>query len=242
MKEKVQVCKYENSDSDYDEIIRLHKLIFKNTALDNKLIYFDAHFEVFFKNVILDSKHNALTVLKIDDKIAGFIHFKIIEDTLFLNNICIDSGKQGSGLGKYFLKESLNYYKDSEMKNFILDVFSKNVKALQWYEKLGLKIISETKWTQILHSQETQFTSDTYLKNDENGFKSVYADAIKIATVVNDKNLVIHKMDYAKQIALADFDTVITNQNADGFQTVLLDNSYRMKELLKNVIKNLTDV
>lgn len=241
MKDKIEIIEYKKVDADFNEIIRLHQLIFEESDFENKLIYFDSNFSIFFKDVISDHIQNRLTILKVNDSLAGFIHFKIMDDILFLNNICLDTRFRGYGLGNRFLKESIDFCKDLDIAHFMLDVFSDNKKALQWYEKLGLKIISETKWIQLVSPiVNRNDTLLSYYKNDDKGFKSIYVNQIKIATVINNKNLIINNPDYVNCINLEEFENSITTHNIDGFLTTELDRSYRMKGLLKNVIKNLT--
>lgn len=242
-REEVQVVRYESVDGDFDSIIDFHKLISKGTNLEGHLIYFDENFILFFKNIIKNKESNFVSVLKINNVVSGFIHFKLFENTVFLNNICLKQSCQGEGIGKYFLKESLNLVYDGSQEKFELDVFLSNQKALKWYIKLGLEIQRKSNWIKIVkgsHKLKTENLSQTYFLQDNNGFDSIFFRNAKIATIVNKRTIIIHDVTFLEKISIEKYDTVITSQDVskfkfDDYEFILLETSARMNGRIKDV-------
>jgi len=250
-KEKIQVFRYQEIDSDLNEIILLHKLIFKSSSLNEKLIYFDSNFPSFFQKLVLNSRENVVTILKVDNQLAGFIHFKILDNAVFLNNICIHDKFQDIGLGKFFLKESLVLVPDKKIEYFMLDVFSSNQRALRWYERLGLLRISENSWKILLNANYdnndfAKFDVDVDVDVDVNGFMSLFINKIKVATVINGKTIIVNDLSSFESIPLGDFNSVITKEDISSlyreYEFYELEKSFRMSGFLKNVKEMLAHV
>ena len=83
-KEKIEILRYNKVDKNLDELIRLTKLISKYNGvnLQQHLIFFDSNYPSYLGKVIENSDHDYLYTLMINDNLEGFIHFKIINDTL----------------------------------------------------------------------------------------------------------------------------------------------------------------
>jgi len=150
MKDKIEIFKYDNIDDNFISIIELHKSLISFTKLNNRLIYFDENFPVYFRKVIQESKSDYIMISLVNENFAGFIHLKSYEDTVFLNNICLIDSYKGKGIGKKLLYKSLSILEPSNFRFLALDVFKSNELALSWYNKIGLKEVKETKWKQIL--------------------------------------------------------------------------------------------
>lgn len=246
MKEEIQITRYEIPDDDLTSIINLHKLISKETNLNEHLIYFDPNFIFFFENVIGNKTTDFVSVLKINNVLRGFIHFKLFENKIFLNNICLDESCQGKGLGKRFLKESLTLAYDGSQENFELDVFLSNRKALKWYVSLGLEIKKKSIWMKIVKDSDelnSEDTSEIYFLKDNNGFDSIFFRDNKVATIVNNKTILIHDLLCLEKLPSQTY-TIITNQDVkkycgSRYQFNDLEISARMNGRIKDVFDNL---
>lgn len=117
-------------------------------------IYSSLYYKKYLNKIIRNDQSHAIFVAQEEDKIVGFSHFRIIDNMLFLNNIYILKTSQGKNLGKKLLESGFKYFRNnSNIKYFALDVFADNVKAMNWYKKIGLKVISNTFWYVIKHSE-----------------------------------------------------------------------------------------
>jgi ribosomal protein S18 acetylase RimI-like enzyme len=245
-KEKIEILRYNKVDENLAVLIELHKLISKNNKLNNHLIYFDTNFPSYFKKIIADPKFNYIFTLRINGEVEGVIHFKIFDDIIFLNNICLSENCQGKGFGKIFLFESLNLLNKTDFKYFNLDVFMSNQQAFLWYKNFGLEENKSTKWTQIflINNQEDKNLSDEIIiKKDLNGFNSLFFNDLKIATIVNNTTMLLHDLTYIKQMPLNNY-ILITNQNTEllqneNFNVIDLDTSVRMVCPMKTLLNNL---
>lgn len=245
-KENIQITRYETVDEDINSIISLHKLISKDSNLNEHLIYFDSNFKFYFRNVVRNISADYIYIIKIDNVLNGFIHFKIFEDTIFLNNICLSKLCQGKGIGSFFLKHSLMLAYKESLINFELDVFLSNSKALKWYKKLGLKINKNSIWMKINKkhlTKNTETISNIYYLKDSNGFDSFFYKTNKIATIINNKTIIIHDLKYIDKIPIQPY-ILITNQDVTqlsktNYKCSKLEVSTRMKGSIKEVLNNL---
>ena len=176
-KENIQITRYETVDEDINSIISLHKLISKDSNLNEHLIYFDSNFKFYFKNIVTNKTTDEIYIIKINDVLEGFIHFKLFENTLFLNNICLSNSCQGKGIGSFFLKYTLMLAYKKSLINFELDVFLSNNRAFKWSQSLGLKINKKAIWMKISkkkHQLDYENSEDIYFSKDSNGFESIF--------------------------------------------------------------------
>lgn len=246
MKDKIEILKYDRIDSDFNSIIQLHQSISENSSLNKYLIYFDSNFPLYFKKIIEQSQSDLIYIIKTNNEISGFIHFKVLNDTIFLNNICLNDNNQGKGLGKIFLKKSLDLLPDADLKYFALDVFLSNDRALFWYQSLGLNIISKSNWQKMLNNSIKEYKPldiAIILKKDINGFDSIFIKENKIATIVNKTTLLIHDLFQMEMIPLSTYENIITNQDTgnlnEKYEFLQLETSVRMKGSFKNVFDKL---
>lgn len=248
-KENIQITRYETVDEDINSIISLHKLISKDSNLNEHLIYFDSNFKFYFRNVVRNISTDYIYIIKIDNVLNGFIHFKIFEDTIFLNNICLSKLCQGKGIGSFFLKHSLMLAYKESLINFELDVFLSNNKALKWYKKLGLKTIKKSIWMEINDNHQklnNEISTDIYYLKDGNGFESIFLKTNKIATIINNKTILIHDLNFIDKIPNQSY-ILVTNQDVSelikkNYKCSELETSTRMKGSLKEVLHNLNEI
>jgi ribosomal protein S18 acetylase RimI-like enzyme len=244
-KEKIEIQRYNKVDENLAVLIELHKLISKNNMLNNHLIYFDTNFPSYLEKVIEYSENDYIFTLMINDNLEGFLHFKIFNDIIFLNNICLSENYQGKGFGKIFLFESLNLFNKTDFKYFTLDVFMSNQPAFLWYIKLGLEVTKSNIWKRLLpiNRNNNKLSDKMIFNKDINGFNSLFFNDVKIATIVKNTTMLLHDLTYIKQMPLNNY-ILITNQDTEflengNFEIIDLDTSVRMVCPMKTFLKNL---
>jgi hypothetical protein len=247
-KEKIEILRYNKVDDNIDKLIELNKLISKynGVKLYNHLIYFDSNFPSYLEKIIEHSENDYIFTLMLNDNLEGFIHFKIINDTLFFNNFCMSENYVGKGFGKMFLKKSLSLMPLEYFKFFAKDVFMSNQPAFLWYKNLGLEVTKSTMWKQLspINSQKNMKISDEMIfEKDLNGFNSLFFKDNKIATIINNSTMLLHDLTSINQIPLNNY-VLITNQDTEflekeNFEIIDLETSVRMKCLIKTYLKNL---
>lgn len=245
-KEKIEIRRYNKVDENLDKLIELNKLISKynGVKLYNHLIYFDSNFPSYLEKVIEYSEYDYIFTLMINDNLEGFIHFKIMNNTLFFNNFCMSENYQGKGFGKMFLIKSLNLMNLPDFNYLAKDVFMSNQPAFLWYIKLGLEVTKSTIWKKLsLINNNIDTIDEMTFKKDLNGFHSLFFNDVKIATIVNNTTILIHDLTYINQMPLNNY-ILITNQDTEflengNFEITDLDTSVRMVCPMKTFLNNL---
>jgi len=242
-KENIEILPYNKIDENFAKLIELHQLISKHNKLTNHLIYYDTNFPLYFEKIVINSNDLVFT-LKLNGILDGFIHFKLFNDTIFLNNICLSENCQGKGLGKTFLKESLNLLNLADFNHFALDVFTSNQVAFSWYKNLGLEESKSMIWKQILpKNHKLKKNSEITFKKDLNNFNSLFYKDDKIATLINNSTMLIHDLTFINQITPNNY-MLITNQNTQlltesNYELINLENSKRLEGKLSTVLNKL---
>jgi ribosomal protein S18 acetylase RimI-like enzyme len=245
-KEKIEIRRYNKVDENLDKLIELNKLISKynGVKLYNHLIYFDSNFPSYLEKVIEYSEYDYIFTLMINDNLEGFIHFKIMNNTLFFNNFCMSENYQGKGFGKMFLIKSLNLMNLPDFNYLAKDVFMSNQPAFLWYIKLGLEVTKSTMWKKLsLINNNIDTIDEMTFKKDLNGFHSLFFNDVKIATIVNNTTMLIHDLTYINQMPLNNY-ILITNQDTEflengNFEITDLETSVRMVCPMKTFLNNL---
>ncbi len=141
---------------DLDDIINL-----LHQVLD---VHYDALPHLFKENSVKYSKDELEKIIKeeiikifvfcLDDKVVGHL-FCLIQDEketnnqktrrfLFIDDLCVDYQYRHQGIGD----KLFNYAKDYAIKNkcdsILLNVYSKNINALCFYEKMGMNELKRT--------------------------------------------------------------------------------------------------
>ena len=241
-KEEIQFKKIANTEKNIDSLIDLHKLIYDNTSFENRLIFYDDAFAGYLKSIVIEgSQNNWWYGLFDEDNLVGFIHLRLINSFLFLNNISVHPDYSGQGLGRSLLYNALSELKSLSPIEFELDVFSKNLKAKSWYDKLGFKQIKKKYWYNIVDELDSSLQNHMGLSEakDENGFDSLFIDSSKIATVVGGKTLILHDLSYLSRIYKGLYENIvyiseIKIENRPEFK--LIDTSLRMRTFLNEVL------
>lgn len=249
MKDQIIYRKYDSTKDDVNTLVCLHQSIFLESQFENNLIYFDPNFKNFFFKITV-SKGNFIYVIEYLGEIIGFVHFKKIDDFIFLNNIAINVAQKSKGLGKRLLRFALidisnNFHKEIKIK---LDVFQTNENAFFWYLKLGFIKESDTAWFRLVnHKNRNHFQNNFSIKLDENSFRGVFNNDTRLATIINN-NLLIHNYQIMKNSDLAIYDNVLINDsnlrisNGTSESTknlIKIDVSLRLVNELYKVLENI---
>lgn len=182
-----------NNIESVDELVDMHRDLFIGSQLYGKLIYFDDAFSHYLRKIIIDEAH-FFYGLFFNNKLEGFIHFRILENELFLNNIFINYFKRGGGYVSRALRDSVNdvILIHPKIKQIGLDVLESNIKAKEWYKKLGLRTASKKDWFKILVKEQVKCDNMFEIKKDENRFQSLYYKNGKVGTIINNRYLIAH--------------------------------------------------
>lgn len=131
---------------DCDDIADIIKNSFPNHIIE-KTIYCSKKITNFLNSRVVDETDNSLKMMiyEVDNKIVGYIEFKIINNKAHLNYIVVSEELRGKSIGKQMLKKSLKHL-PSEVKNIELSVFDYNKIAFDWYKSLGFNIINKFVW------------------------------------------------------------------------------------------------
>ena len=89
-------------------------------------------------------------VATIADKVVGYafcVYKQFVNDnnmtdvkTLYIDDLCVDESARGKHVGKALYEYVVDYARQNGYYNVTLNVWADNVKAVGFYEKLGLKV------------------------------------------------------------------------------------------------------
>lgn len=238
MKKELLIKKI-SDQSHIERIVSMHHEIFCETKLFGKLIYFDNNFPNYFSKLFHDENNYVFGVFK-DKEILGFLHLKKINNILFLNNIFLDKKIRGNGAGTFILRSVLSesFVKDNGFEYLELDVFESNVIAKKWYDKLGFETCAVSDWYFVENRFRNLNIQHRFkVSNDDNGFKSLFFDSHKVATIIKDSSIIVHD-----NIAL-NFDSNLSmlikqSENINFSQEmnfIKFDTSIRMRGKISNI-------
>ncbi len=99
---------------------------------------------------ILHDKNKPIFVAEMNNKIVGYAfcifmyssNSHLLPDikTLYIDDFCVDENVRGQHLGTTIYKHVLDFAKKNGCYNVTLNVWATNLKAIKFYEKIGLKI------------------------------------------------------------------------------------------------------
>ncbi len=145
-----------------------------NRSIFPLTIFSSKGYEAYINNLLTIAEKNRRVKLYgafVDDHLAGYTEWRILEESLFLNNIYVFPEYQGFGFGKSLLvehgKDLLHEYEKSTIS---LDVFADNKAAIHWYEKIGFINKQSTYWYVGEQTARTDSNSPTgcYVENYPN--------------------------------------------------------------------------
>jgi ribosomal protein S18 acetylase RimI-like enzyme len=70
----------------------------------------------------------------------GFVVLQKVADEAYIQNIMVDPGRQGKGLGTALVDLAVVWCRTNGVKNIKLDVDTQNFPALKVYEKAGFRV------------------------------------------------------------------------------------------------------
>lgn len=82
----------------------------------------------------------------VDSKLTGFVEYIIMDNTVFINNICIKTEMRGLGIGRIFLDYAALLASENNLPSVSLDCFHWNKNVLETYIKWGFQITSNSYW------------------------------------------------------------------------------------------------
>lgn len=99
--------------------------------------------------VILKNDETPVFVAESDSGVVGYafcVHQQFENDhmtdikTLYIDDLCVHESARGQHIGTQLYKYVLRYAKQNSYYNVTLNVWADNIKAVRFYESLGLKI------------------------------------------------------------------------------------------------------
>jgi ribosomal-protein-alanine N-acetyltransferase len=115
-----------------------------NQILIDKIIEIEKQSEYshWTKQMFLDESRNKFSVFKIiekDNKIIGFIIYRIVFDEAEILDVVIDKNFRGLKAGKYILNFAIEDIKKKKCSIIFLEVHQNNIVAQNLYKKAGFK-------------------------------------------------------------------------------------------------------
>ncbi|HPP16682.1 MAG TPA: ribosomal protein S18-alanine N-acetyltransferase [Dictyoglomaceae bacterium] len=104
----------------------------------------DAYPKCLFKEFYI-SYPEEFFVAEVSDKVVGYILGYIFNDTGEIVSIAVKPEFRNSGVGKKLMETILSLFKEKNLKRCILQVRVSNKIAIEFYEKLGFKVIKREK-------------------------------------------------------------------------------------------------
>ena len=124
-------------------------MIRRADSSDIKYIFdIDSKNFVFEKYTILDiekfvnnfNKNDYVLVIDFDEKIVGYMIFRVVDDFIEIFKICIMSEYRKKGFGFLLIKYICDNF-NKDIYKIILEVRAKNKIAINFYERVGFKKI-----------------------------------------------------------------------------------------------------
>lgn len=115
-----------------------------NPSLTNKIIEIEkqSEFSHWTKQMFLSEFENKFSYFKFisnDNKILGFIIYRIVFDEAEILDIVVDKSFRGLKIGKYLLNFAINDIKSKNCKVIFLEVHQNNIIAQNLYRSVGFK-------------------------------------------------------------------------------------------------------
>ena len=97
-------------------------------------------YQLWIKNSINKSFADKIYYIKENDKILGFVTFKIKQEEAQIGLIAVLPNSQGKGFGKNLLKKVENFCLENNVKTLHIPTQLENITACNFYTKLGYEI------------------------------------------------------------------------------------------------------
>ncbi len=91
----------------------------------------------------IDWDHHKLMAWMLNDRVLAFALWGRVplDETAHLLKICVETGVRGSGVSHDFWQNSVDWLKLQGVKSLYLEVESHNLRAINFYQKCGLKTL-----------------------------------------------------------------------------------------------------
>jgi hypothetical protein len=220
----------------------MHKDISKFNNLKDILIYYDVNFLNYLISII-DDYDQYFYGCFIERKLVGFIHLKIFNNTLFLNNIFLNENFRGGGRGSLFLRYAIENI-GRKFYKFSLDVVSSNAYVYDWYIRLGLKPKNKMYWIKILNKERQVSINSLIERKDPNNFNSLYFNGLKVATIVSIDKLIIHDLEFLSDFFGLNYELYVhTSIDKITFlDYIVIEETIRMEADFSHFFKKLSNV
>ncbi len=93
----------------------------------------------------LNSQYEAWVLRDRDGYLLGYFLLMAVVDEAHLLNVAVSAEKQGQGLGRFLLNQSVACARGLGMESVLLEVRPSNARALHIYERYGFKQIGRRK-------------------------------------------------------------------------------------------------
>ncbi len=121
---------YTFNKDDIDDIINL-QLVNNASILSKSSIISD-----------LDNNNSIYFLAKIDNKIIGYIAANLLYDHIDILSVLVDNEFLRNGVASSLLKHLINYSKNINISDILLEVRITNIAAQKLYEKFGFERIN----------------------------------------------------------------------------------------------------
>ncbi len=95
-----------------------------------------------------------------DGVVIGFVEFRVYLESIFLNYIGTSPIARNQGLATTLLGQSISMVRTKHHMKISLDVFSENIVAKNWYEKLGFIAEFKAGWYKVSQSDICENTNE----------------------------------------------------------------------------------
>ncbi len=91
----------------------------------------------------LSKADSGVFVAEYEGAVVGYVFCDIIKEgdgqTLYVDDLCVDSSFRGRGIGKELMDKAVEYGKENGCRQLMLNVWEFNSSAVSFYKKYGLK-------------------------------------------------------------------------------------------------------
>ena len=114
-------------------------IIADKQQINNLGLKLNSNYDKLFKlEDILKEDYAKILVYEKENKILGFIHVNILDDSMDIMNIIVDRKYQRQKIGTKLIEYLLT---SNDIKKMTLEVRASNNKAISFYKSLGFKIV-----------------------------------------------------------------------------------------------------
>lgn len=79
------------------------------------------------------------------EKVVGYVACLVSDGMGHLDSIAVEDDFRGKGIGKKLYNFIVNYFQKKKVEIIELEVRPENKKVIEWYQRLGFKIVKRIK-------------------------------------------------------------------------------------------------